>query len=512
MYMENLLEHINSGAQLRIPRNADSPDEAETPHIASAFLIERTHDTEDVPLALCKSWPDLCIFLDIFLDGDKESHFITSGNFGLRVPTQKELLSRESWNLWVSHLNKDAGKLPVTLDLYAIMWDASDRCPQCKIQNPVKHPLPDDLQRCVKCQFTFLESYQDMETIPETPTMPSTAALTRTTNHDYLRNLQPQTPDDSEYQDGTSIPAVPSTSKSPDVSKTTEPLASVSPETRHCLDIPGPDVADELSFSYPPVPSTQVSGPPSLPKHVQVLRQRKPFQQDSQDDQSTTSLDTPHPMLQTPTTYLGFLYKLYTSVLLGLPHRYYKDAPQPRTLGGDDPGTAPALYKRWTDEWTQMGSIAVVLFGLLFTVLQISSVSYDVVVRTVVWLSMVCLFFGATFAIILSLIFRKLATKTVGVRWIREVTRPPKNHFWNARIMLSMPAVWIIWGVVYFAIFMLVFLWRSGATNEKDEHSKPSPSQEYGPRAFTTFVFVLGVAYLMLILRTATKIGGERMI
>ncbi|KAJ7450574.1 hypothetical protein FB451DRAFT_719497 [Mycena latifolia] len=123
-YMDSLLQHFNPG-------NPDSQDEMQvvtrkSMDVASAFLITDTDDTQlevpsshpglwlndfnghqaYVPLVLCESWTDLSSFLAIFLKGDKQRHFITSGNFGLRVPNQEDLLSRETWDLWMSRLNE----------------------------------------------------------------------------------------------------------------------------------------------------------------------------------------------------------------------------------------------------------------------------------------------------------------------------------------------------------------------------------------------------------------------
>ncbi|KAJ6524133.1 hypothetical protein DFH09DRAFT_188197 [Mycena vulgaris] len=132
-------------------------------------------------------------------------------------------------------------------------------------------------------------------------------------------------------------------------------------------------------------------------------------------------------------------------VMFGLPDRYYQDVPQSQNLGSND-NRACRTYRVWVDEWTQIGSAAGVLFSVLFTILQISSASYDPVVRTVVQLSIVCLFFGAIYAFILRMRFRKLGNEPEGLGWIHQATsRAARNPFWNPWIMLSMPLAWIIW-------------------------------------------------------------------
>jgi hypothetical protein len=90
---------------------------------------------------------DFCSFLNFILRVDDGSHFITSGNFGVRVPNQEDLLSWNTWDVWINCFKEDVEKPPVTLDLYAIVRDDTDSCPHCQKRNPATHSLPDNLQR-----------------------------------------------------------------------------------------------------------------------------------------------------------------------------------------------------------------------------------------------------------------------------------------------------------------------------------------------------------------------------
>jgi hypothetical protein len=56
-------------------------------------------------------------------------------------------------------------------------------------------------------------------------------------------------------------------------------------------------------------------------------------------------------------------------------------------------------------------------------------------------------------------------------------------------------------GVIYFAVFIVAFLWRSGGPDEPGVDPRLSPSQDYSARAFTTAIFAVGVAYLVLIIK-----------
>ncbi|KAJ7762690.1 hypothetical protein B0H14DRAFT_2633915 [Mycena olivaceomarginata] len=90
--------------------------------------------------------------------------------------------------------------------------------------------------------------------------------------------------------------------------------------------------------------------------------------------------------------------------------RYLEDAPQinPSPLSSENVEASQAFYMRCVHEWTQVGSAA----GMLF------SVSYDPIVRTVIQLSIVSLFFGTIYAFILSVAFGKL-DRGRQINWIR---------------------------------------------------------------------------------------------
>lgn len=62
---------------------------------------------------------------------------------------------------------------------------------------------------------------------------------------------------------------------------------------------------------------------------------------------------------------------------------------------------------------------------MLFTVLQITSAAYDPAIRMVVQMSIVCLFFGVIYALVLSATFGKLQLGVMRVR-LNLISVPPK--------------------------------------------------------------------------------------
>ncbi|KAJ7831309.1 hypothetical protein B0H14DRAFT_3143210 [Mycena olivaceomarginata] len=441
---------------------------------ASSSVCLVDFNGHQVPIP-CQSWQDLCVSLDMACESVQESRFIGTRSFGIRIPSQMDLLSHESWDSWVSAIDEDLKGNPPNLELYAIMKDDSDRCPHCNIMHPVTKPLPDlNHQQCLACKGTFLERFEFRE-----PSQSTEHEVVKFNGQTYIANS-------------------------------------------------GASSTTAVEIMHSSVPDAPSSSAAFLPQRVQVIRRRPHSQRVPEVEQpwmdpapplSAVQIlpisKTPNPPLIIESPWASsklFFHIIYRVFLFGLPDRYLGNSPQPQTsLDSDGSPLAyakacDAFYKRCSNEWREMGAGAAVLFSLLFTILQISSAAYDPVVRTVVQLSIVCLFFGSIYAFILSPVFGKLEQAAAGPVWMRNARRAPTDTLWNPWIMLSLPLSWIIWGLFYFAIFIMAFLWRSGATDEPNENSGLSKTAAYGPRIVTTLIFAAGTVYLGLVIVAARKI------
>ncbi|KAJ7132651.1 hypothetical protein C8R46DRAFT_1235606 [Mycena filopes] len=165
------------------------------------------------------------------------------------------------------------------------------------------------------------------------------------------------------------------------------------------------------------------------------------------------------------------------------------------------------LPTRLCSSWEDLCLILIILHeASLYTTMQIQGVILDPVILTIVEMSTVCLFFGTIYSSILIIVFKKLAKVSKGVVWIQEAKQTSRNTVWNAWILMSLPLSWISWGVFYFAIFIMTFLWRSGNTSSPEEGPRQSQAQEYVPRVLTSSTYILGVLYLVLTVYTVRKI------
>jgi hypothetical protein len=62
-------------------------------------------------------------------------------------------------------------------------------------------------------------------------------------------------------------------------------------------------------------------------------------------------------------------------------------------------------------------------------------------------------------------------------------------------------------GMFLFMVSMMSFVWRSGSTGDQGEKDQLTPKQALVPRMALTSVFLLGMAYFVLILRTLRNYG-----
>ncbi|KAJ6505234.1 hypothetical protein C8R45DRAFT_972089, partial [Mycena sanguinolenta] len=436
----SLPAEVSSFSQLEPTRDAE-------PDVPGFYVNDFSGGQVHVPFASCRSWAGLAEFLGKQLKIQNGTDFITSGSFGLLAPEESELLSNDTWRSWVLQRKPD-----MTLDLYAVIADDSDRCPKCF--SPVTHPGPNSLQRCavVECQFTFLVVYRETD-------------FTR-----LAESLCPfGSPDQSEF-----------------------PSESLQNRT------PANSPASVISSAVQPF---------SVPDRVQVIR-RRPFRADPEDPppaspstvQITASAPEPRKLA---TSYTKLVHNVYIFLFLGLPDRYCQEAPR------DGEGITRNPCQRWIKEWTYIGTTALAICGLLAAVLQISSGGDDPIVHTLAVLSLVCLSAGAAYAALLVMTFGKLETEAERRGWIRAACKMLNNCFWTPWILLAMPLAWISWGIFYAVLLIGAFILRDGATNEPDPNSRLSPHQAYAPKAVESLLYIVALGYFVLIARTVAKIGSE---
>lgn len=96
------------------------------------------------------------------------------------------------------------------------------------------------------------------------------------------------------------------------------------------------------------------------------------------------------------------------------------------------------------------------------------------------------------------------------IRVNQEARKTNTRIFWNVWVLLAMPAIWLAWSMLLFVTSILSFVWRTGASDDPEQRLPLARKDALGPRIAITGVFVLGIVYLVFIVRTLRSYGGPR--
>ncbi|KAF7331048.1 hypothetical protein MVEN_02445100 [Mycena venus] len=89
----------------------------------------------------------------------------------------------------------------------------------------------------------------------------------------------------------------------------------------------------------------------------------------------------------------------------------------------------------------------------------------------------------------------------------QEARKTDTLIWWNVWTLLSMPAVFLAWSVVFFIVSIMSFVWRTGSVLDPNEPQLLGPEAILGPRIAITVVLLLGLLYFALIIATLRRYG-----
>ncbi|KAJ7031154.1 hypothetical protein C8F04DRAFT_709233 [Mycena alexandri] len=198
---------------------------------------------------------------------------------------------------------------------------------------------------------------------------------------------------------------------------------------------------------------------------------------------------------------------------------------------------SPALvrFKRsWEDfigtlikEWKTLNVVSALLLSAILTMFQIPPAASDPVTRTTALLSLVSALMSLCYGCVYIVRFSTMrsmyrASKFAQVTVSRDKLRPfaklmmfPLKEarrtktliWWNVWTLLSMPAVFLAWSVVFFIMSIMSFVWSTGSVLDPDERQSLGRHAVLGPRIAVTVVLLLGLLFFALIIGTLRRYG-----
>ncbi|PFH46375.1 hypothetical protein AMATHDRAFT_155284 [Amanita thiersii Skay4041] len=160
-------------------------------------------------------------------------------------------------------------------------------------------------------------------------------------------------------------------------------------------------------------------------------------------------------------------------------------------------------------EWKTLNVVSALLLSAILTMFQIPSAASDPIIRNAALLSLVCALMSLSYGCMYIVKFGTMRSMFRASRWAEEARKSKTSIFWNVWVFLAMPAVWMAWSMICFVFSILAFVWRTGSVIDPEERPPISVEAALGPRIAITTVFLLGLVYCLLILRTLQRYGSH---
>ncbi|TFK36344.1 hypothetical protein BDQ12DRAFT_686767 [Crucibulum laeve] len=182
--------------------------------------------------------------------------------------------------------------------------------------------------------------------------------------------------------------------------------------------------------------------------------------------------------------------------------------------GNDTPASTDSIVsrQRWkiftatiVEEWKSIRVLSTMVLGAVLAMFQIPSVNQDPVIRSAAYFSLICVMTSTFHSTVEIIHFSSWDDERVVENWLQEIQGYDFFSLWNTWILLSIPAVWAIWGGLSFIISVILLLWRSSPI------SSPSidVSSQYAPlgiRLVLSTIMLMSIVHILLIYFTLRRI------
>ncbi|KAJ6473208.1 hypothetical protein C8R45DRAFT_835429 [Mycena sanguinolenta] len=202
---------------------------------------------------------------------------------------------------------------------------------------------------------------------------------------------------------------------------------------------------------------------------------------------------------------------------IGAPTPITVNSPLPEPDEWTPAVVSPALVRfkhSWEDfitslikEWKTLNVVSALLLSAILTMFQIPPAASDPVTRTTALLSLVSALMSLCYGCVYIVRFSTMGSMYRASKFAEEARKTYTLIWWNVWTLLSMPAVFLAWSVVFFIVSIMSFVWRTGSALDLNEPQSLGPQAILGPRIAITVVLLLGLLYFALIIVTLRRYG-----
>ncbi|KAJ3569976.1 hypothetical protein NP233_g4708 [Leucocoprinus birnbaumii] len=230
--------------------------------------------------------------------------------------------------------------------------------------------------------------------------------------------------------------------------------------------------------------------------------------------------------------------QIYLHLLLRLPYMYHSRVTQilldanltleqmkELTLwdsadGQLEPTNFPRAYSRlkknWESfidnvlkEWKTLNIIAGLLLSGVVTIFQIDGASSDPITRYMAFWSLISALLSLMYGCFFIVRFSNMRRVYKATEWAIEAQKK-QTMFWNVWVMLSMPAIWLVWSMIAYIVCIMSFMWR---VRPEDPNAVILPQIgskiDAAFRIFICCVLSVGFIYAILIINTLRHYGSK---
>ncbi|KAJ7123195.1 hypothetical protein C8R44DRAFT_671086 [Mycena epipterygia] len=158
-------------------------------------------------------------------------------------------------------------------------------------------------------------------------------------------------------------------------------------------------------------------------------------------------------------------------------------------------------------EWKTLNVVSALLLSAILTMFQIPPAASDPVTRTTALLSLVSALMSLCYGCVYIVRFSTMGSMYRASKFAEEARKTDTLIWWNVWTLLSMPAVFLAWSVVFFIMSITSFVWRTGSVLDPDERQALGRHAVLLPRIAVTVVLLLGLLYFGLIIATLRRYG-----
>ncbi|KAF8891404.1 hypothetical protein BD779DRAFT_1515040 [Infundibulicybe gibba] len=170
-----------------------------------------------------------------------------------------------------------------------------------------------------------------------------------------------------------------------------------------------------------------------------------------------------------------------------------------------------SVPRSFVEEWKALRDLSGLIIGAVLAVLQIPNVANHPVTRTATFMCLLFTVMGGMYSSMLILHFLDSEIDISSSTKLQDLLEPQNCHsIWNIWVMLSLPTIWIYWGVFYFLLSVVFLVWGSTAPGVHGDTN--SMSGALGPRlSLILRLPMMGIALLGFIYLIATILTLRRM-